>query len=102
MPLLRNDLQFLAKVRNSVTHREAALIDEISVSAVIDVSQWPLEADATLTCRVDIADLAFVRNRLGRNTIASDDMRADVNRDDRIDLLDLVYVRNRMGQTCGD
>ena len=56
--------------------------------------------DANGDCNVDILDLVFVRNKLGRDVNILDNQKADVNGDGRIDILDFVFVRNHLGETC--
>ena len=56
--------------------------------------------DANGDCNVDILDLVFVRNKLGRDINILDNRKADVNGDGRIDILDFVFVRNHLGETC--
>jgi len=51
-------------------------------------------------CWVNILDLLFIRDRIGQNVFAGDNMRADVNGDGRIDILDLLAVRNMFGRPC--
>ena len=45
---------------------------------------------------VDLADLVFVRARLGTDASLPENKSADVDRSSKIDLLDLVAVRNRL------
>ncbi|MHC1765682.1 MAG: hypothetical protein AB9869_15520 [Verrucomicrobiia bacterium] len=54
-----------------------------------------INANADGQGAVDVADLVFVRARLGLDAALAGNARADVNQDQRIDLLDLVAVRNR-------
>jgi len=65
----------------------------------VSISIFP-SGDATTDCVVDVADLIFVRNRLGMNIDVGLNKAADVNNDEVIDILDLVYVRNRLGDAC--
>lgn len=50
---------------------------------------------------VDLADLVFVRARLGLDAALPENVGADVNQDGTIDLLDLVTVRNRLSSSAG-
>jgi hypothetical protein len=50
---------------------------------------------------VDLADLVYVRARLGLDPAMPENAGADVNRDQQIDLLDLVAVRNRFTPAAG-
>ncbi|HUS57675.1 MAG TPA: dockerin type I domain-containing protein [Planctomycetota bacterium] len=62
---------------------------------------WPrIHGDANMDCRVNILDLIFIRNRLGRDVTTGDNWQADVNEDGRINILDLIYARNRLNTTC--
>ncbi|MDP2895782.1 MAG: hypothetical protein Q8Q12_04395 [bacterium] len=45
---------------------------------------------------VDLADLVYVRARLGADPALPENTGADVNDDEKVDLLDLVAVRNRL------
>jgi len=63
---------------------------------------WLLYGDATFDWTVDVVDLIFVRNRLGKDINTGDNRRADVNEDGVLDILDLVYVRNRLGTDCNE
>jgi len=65
-------------------------------TAVAKYEIEPLRGDVNLDGRVNMLDLIYVRNRLGRNPYSSDYWRADVNADGNINLLDLLLVRNRM------
>jgi len=60
----------------------------------------PLPGDVNRDCRVNLLDLIYVRNLLGRNAFSSDYWRADVNADGRINVLDLLRVRDQMGEVC--
>ncbi|MHC1770077.1 MAG: hypothetical protein AB9869_38315 [Verrucomicrobiia bacterium] len=55
-----------------------------------------INANADGQGAVDVADLVFVRARLGLDAALAGNARADVNQDQKIDLLDLVAVRNRL------
>jgi len=59
-----------------------------------------LPGDANRDCRVDIADLIFIRNRLNASVESGDNHQADVNGDGRINVLDLIHTRNRLGTAC--
>jgi len=50
---------------------------------------------------VDLADLVYVRARLGLDPALPENAGADVNHDGKIDLLDLVAVRNRFTPPAG-
>ncbi|MCP5520828.1 MAG: hypothetical protein H7A46_04705 [Verrucomicrobiales bacterium] len=50
---------------------------------------------------VDLADLVYVRARLGLDPVLTENAGADVNQDQAIDLLDLVAVRNRLSPPPG-
>jgi len=66
-----------------------------------DTLTWPIPGDANMSCKVDILDLIFIRNRLNQDVTSGDNWQADVNGDGRINILDLIYTRNRLNATCG-
>jgi len=59
-----------------------------------------LPADATADNHVNLIDLVFVRNRIGRGLRDGDAWFADVNRDGAVDEKDLILVRNALGTTA--
>ncbi len=69
---------------------------------VVASSRQQAQAAATITPNadgqgdVDLADLVYVRARLGLDSALPENASADVNQDKQIDLLDLVAVRNRL------
>jgi len=62
---------------------------------------WPIPGDANLDCTVNILDLIFVRNRIGREPSSENNWQADVNDDGKINILDLINVRNKLNTRCG-
>ena len=61
---------------------------------------WPIDGDADMTCRVNILDLIFIRNKLNLDPGAGENWKADVTQDSRINILDLIYVRNKLNTQC--
>jgi len=59
-----------------------------------------IPGDANLDCTVNILDLIFIRNRLGRPAGSGDNWKADANQDGQINILDLIYVRNKLNTKC--
>jgi len=59
-----------------------------------------LLSDVNYDCKINVLDLIFVRNRLGKPVTNPDIARADVNNDGRINVLDLICVRNDLGKSC--
>jgi len=64
------------------------------------VSTWDITGDANGDCRVNILDLIFIRERLGRSVASGDNVKADVNRDGMINILDLICVRAQLAMYC--
>ena len=56
--------------------------------------------DADGNCLVNILDLIFVRNRLGKAPGTGDNWQADVNDDGLINILDLIAIRGKLGSKC--
>ncbi|HUW34007.1 MAG TPA: dockerin type I domain-containing protein, partial [Planctomycetota bacterium] len=56
--------------------------------------------DANGDCVVNVLDLIFIRNRLGKPIESADNCRADVNVDGSVDVLDLISTRNKLGARC--
>ena len=71
-----------------------------SVKFSFHVRLSSLEGDANGDCLVNIGDLLFTRNRLGKDAATGDNWKADVNRDGKVDVLDLLLVRSRLNTTC--
>ena len=69
-------------------------------AAVAVYEKQPLPGDANRDCKVNILDLIFVRNRLGRSPLSGDNWQADQNLDGRIDVLDLLVIRRYVGTLC--
>ena len=60
--------------------------------------QSSLPGDANFSGVVNILDLIFIRNRMGKDVNLSDNRWADVNGDNTVNILDLVFTRNNMGR----
>ena len=56
--------------------------------------------DANLDCRVNLLDLIFIRNRIGKDVQTGDHWQADVNRDGKVNVLDLIVSRNNLQRAC--
>jgi len=56
--------------------------------------------DSTLDCVVNVLDLIYVRNALGKDVDSGENWRSDVNNDGKVNVLDLIAVRNSLGQRC--
>ena len=56
--------------------------------------------DSTLDCVVNVLDLIYVRNALGKDVDSGENWRSDVNNDGKVNVLDLIAVRNRLGVRC--
>ena len=69
-------------------------------SPVVDIGAYEyLPGDMNYDGKVNILDLIFIRNNLGRDPAASPAARrADVNNDSRVDILDLLAARNGLGR----
>ena len=63
-------------------------------------SGWNIPGDANDDCRVNLLDLLFVRDRIGRDTATGDNWKADVTNDGKVNLLDLLAVRDRLLTGC--
>ena len=63
---------------------------------------YGLYGDANDDCCVNVLDLIFVRNRLGKDPASGDNWKADINQDGSINVLDLIRTRNVIGAQCGD
>lgn len=61
---------------------------------------WPITGDANSNCSVNVLDLIYIRNQLGKDIISGDLWRADINNDGRINVLDLIATRNKLGTKC--
>jgi len=59
-----------------------------------------IPGDANGDCSVNVLDLIFIRNRLGKPVGSGDNWKADVNSDSVVNILDLIYARNRIGARC--
>jgi len=59
-----------------------------------------LPGDINSDCVVNVLDLIFLRNRLGRDPNSGDNWRADVTQDGQINVLDVIFVRNHFNTTC--
>jgi len=60
-----------------------------------------LYGDTNGDCQVNVLDLLFVRNRLGKHANTADNWRADVvGIDGMVNVLDLIAVRNELGAQC--
>jgi len=57
-------------------------------------------ADSTLDCVVNVLDLIYVRNALGKDVESGENWRSDINNDGKVNVLDLIAVRNSLGQRC--
>ena len=60
---------------------------------IVEDDPAPPSADATGDGQVNILDMLFIRNRLGKDVNTGDNANADVNGDGIINILDLLYVR---------
>ena len=69
--------------------------DEASMS-----KNWPIEADATGDCRVNILDLMAITAHIGQSPDSGDNWKYNVNGDGLINMLDLIYVRSRLNTQC--
>ena len=64
-------------------------------------SGWQIPGDADLNCHVNILDLIFIRNHMGKVHGGEDYIVfADVNSDNTINILDLIFVRNKLNTEC--
>ena len=73
----------------------------------VSVWEWPRPyelffclGDANSDGSIGLADLLFVRGRLGQDPLSGNNRTADINNDGKINVLDLILVRNLMGQGC--
>jgi len=79
---------------------------QVAVEVLMDVDHvvtavYLLYGDTNGDCRVNVLDLIFVRNRLGKHAGTGDNWRADVvGVDGKVNVLDLIAVRNELGAEC--
>ena len=60
-----------------------------------------LAGDVNGDCRVNILDMVYIRNNIGKDPNSSISTgRSDVNSDGKINILDFVSVRNKLGKRC--
>ena len=84
---------------DGVTDLDVLMAGDRTARAVY-TQTWPIPADVSSDCKVNIVDLIWVRNKLNANPATGDNWRVDVNSDGLINIVDLIYVRNKLNTVC--